>query len=46
MTDPWTPEDEANLKDLRRRKAKVIRDKTRKNKYSPRNVVNIKRDTN
>jgi hypothetical protein len=32
----WTKEDESELKKLRRRKAKVIRDKKRVRKYSPR----------
>jgi hypothetical protein len=34
----WTPEDEKTLKELRRRKIKVIRDQTRKRKYVPRMV--------
>jgi hypothetical protein len=39
MTIPdWTPNDEVNLKELRRRKAKVIRDATRKRRYVPRMV--------
>lgn len=32
----WTPEKEARLKQLRREKAKVIRDQKRVRKYSPR----------
>jgi hypothetical protein len=36
MTEPWTPEKEAELKKLRAEKAKVIRDKKRVNKYTPR----------
>jgi hypothetical protein len=34
MTEEWTPEDEAKLKELRRRKAKQIRDQTRQRKYT------------
>ena len=32
----WTDEDEAQLRELRRRKARFIRDKHRKKKYAPR----------
>jgi ribosomal protein S19 len=37
-TKEWTQEDEKTLKELRRRKAKVIRDKNRKRQYVPRMV--------
>jgi hypothetical protein len=37
MTEPLSTEEEKLLKDLRRRKAKQIRDKTRKIKFTPRN---------
>jgi hypothetical protein len=37
-TKEWTQEDEKTLKELRRRKVKVIRDQTRKRKYVPRMV--------
>jgi hypothetical protein len=35
MAEPWTMEDEATLKELRRRKAKHDRDATRQRRYSP-----------
>ena len=38
MIQPLTPEEEAQLKELRRRKAKIQRDATRVRKYSPRNT--------
>lgn len=36
MTETWTSEDEAKLKELRRRKARHIRDQKRQRKFSPR----------
>jgi len=36
MTEKWTEQDEQELKKLRRRKAKHLRDGTRQRKYSPR----------
>lgn len=36
MAQPLTPEEEEQLKELRRRKAKINRDQTRVRKYSPR----------
>ncbi len=35
--ETWTPEDEVKLKELRRRKARVLRDPNRKHQYAPRN---------
>lgn len=40
MTEqPWTEEDEKQLKELRRRKAKHLRDATRVRKYGPKKRV-------
>jgi hypothetical protein len=36
MTEKWTEQDEQQLKELRRRKAKHLRDDGRQRKYSPR----------
>lgn len=36
MAKPLTPEEEEQLKELRRRKAKAIRDQKRVRKYAPR----------
>jgi hypothetical protein len=36
MTEKWTDQDEQELKKLRRRKAKHIRDETRQRKFTPR----------
>jgi hypothetical protein len=36
LYEQWTIEDETKLKELRRRKARFIRDKHRKKKYAPR----------
>ena len=35
MTEPWTEEDQKQLNELRKRKAKFDRDKTRVRKYGP-----------
>jgi len=39
MATDWTNEKEEQLKALRRDKAKLLRDKNRKHKYSPRRVT-------
>jgi hypothetical protein len=36
MSSEWTDQDEQQLKELRRRKAKHLRDAKRQRKYSPR----------
>jgi hypothetical protein len=36
MSQPLTSQEEEQLRELKRRKAKQLRDKTRHNKYSPR----------
>ena len=41
MSETWTSKDENNLKELRRRKAKHIRDQTRQRAYSPRIALNL-----
>jgi hypothetical protein len=38
MAQPLTPEEEEQLKQLRRRKAAMIRNETRVRKYSPRKL--------
>jgi hypothetical protein len=35
MAEPLTPEEEQKLRELRRRQAKMLRDKNRVRKYSP-----------
>ena len=48
MSEEWTDEDEAELKGLRRRKAKYIRDNQpggRKHKYTPRGLTNRDKKT-
>lgn len=39
MAQPLTPEEEEQLKELRRRKAKMLRDQKRVRKYSPRKLI-------
>jgi hypothetical protein len=43
MTLP--PDEEAQLKELRRKKAKLIRDQKRQRKYAPRIALNGKKET-
>lgn len=43
MAQPLTPEEEEQLKELRRRKAKMLRDQKRVRKYSPR-VSSVQKD--
>lgn len=38
--ETWTPQDDAELKRLRRKKARIERNTGRKHKYAPRGLTN------
>jgi hypothetical protein len=42
MANPLTPEEENQLRELRRRKAKMLRDQKRVRTYAPRKTVEAK----